>query len=146
MEILAARDQIGVGEARGRAGRVRSVEIRERDPLAFGKGGGVARTKRPPSDGSDCHQGNGKKTEFPGAAHIATLLRIPNGVGLNLYVGLNWFLMGSLRMRLPVNAKIAFVIAGAMPTVPGSPMPPGASPFFTRCTSITGASLMRRTR
>ena len=39
-------------------------------------------------------------------------------------------------MRLPVTAKIALAIAGAMPIVPGSPMPPGASPFFTRCTSI----------
>ena len=76
-EILAARDQIGVGEAHGGSGRVRSVEIRERDPLAFGKGGGVARTKRPPSGRGDCDQDNGKKTEFPGAAHLATLLRIP---------------------------------------------------------------------
>jgi len=34
-------------------------------------------------------------------------------------------------MRLPVAAKMALATAGAMPIVPGSPMPPGASPFFT---------------
>jgi hypothetical protein len=32
--------------------------------------------------------------------------------------------MGSLRMRLPVAAKIALQIAGAIGGVPGSPMPP----------------------
>ena len=40
-------------------------------------------------------------------------------------------------MRLPVAAKMALVTAGASAEVPGSPMPPGASALFTRCTSIT---------
>jgi len=53
---------------------------------------------------------------------------------------------GSLRIRFPVAAKIAFVSAGITHEVPGSPMPPGASELFTRCTSICGASLMRSTR
>ena len=39
---------------------------------------------------------------------------------------------GSLRRRLPVAAKIAFVTAGTMADVPGSPIPPGDSVFSMR--------------
>jgi len=53
--------------------------------------------------------------------------------------------IGRLRMRLPVAAKIAFVTAGAIGGVPGSPTPPGASPLGTRCTSMTGISSSRST-
>jgi len=35
--------------------------------------------------------------------------------------------IGNLRSRLPVAAKIALATAGAMPEVPGSPMPPASS-------------------
>jgi len=54
--------------------------------------------------------------------------------------------IGSLRSRLPVAAKIAFATAAAVAAVPGSPIPPGASPLFTICTSIGGVSLIRSTR
>src|SRR5213594_3407119 len=50
---------------------------------------------------------------------------------------------GSLRIRLPVAAKMALVTAGITAEVPGSPMPPGASLLLTRWTSIAGASLIR---
>jgi hypothetical protein len=53
---------------------------------------------------------------------------------------------GSFRRRLPVAAKIALATAGAIAAVPGSPIPPGACVLETRCTSMTGASLMRRGR
>src|SRR5215813_4137635 len=53
---------------------------------------------------------------------------------------------GSLRTRLPVAAKTALASAGAVTAVPGSPIPPGASPFRTRCTSMAGDSFIRSTR
>ena len=53
---------------------------------------------------------------------------------------------GNLRRRFPVAARIAFVTAGTMTEVPGSPIPPGASVFLVRYTSMAGASFMRRTR
>ena len=53
---------------------------------------------------------------------------------------------GSLRMRLPVAAKIAFATAGAIAGVPGSPIPPGASVLGTICTSTFGISFMRSIR
>ncbi len=55
----------------------------------------------------------------------------------------SWLPTGSLRSRVPVAAKIAFDSAAAVAAVPGSPIPPGASPLFTRWTSIGGTSLMR---
>ncbi len=51
--------------------------------------------------------------------------------------------IGSVRMRLPVAAKIAFVTAGATLGTPGSPRPPAASPESRMCTSTTGISLIR---
>src|SRR4030081_685766 len=51
--------------------------------------------------------------------------------------------IGSVRIRLPVAAKIAFATAGPTAAVAASPMPPGASELLTRCVSTTGASLMR---
>src|SRR5882724_4429961 len=57
-----------------------------------------------------------------------------------------WRSSGSVRIRLPVAAKTALATAGAVTAVPGSPIPPGASPFRTRCTSIAGVSLSRSTR
>ena len=53
---------------------------------------------------------------------------------------------GSLRMRLPVAANIAFATAGAIGGVPGSPIPPGASVLGTICTSTFGISFMRSIR
>ena len=50
--------------------------------------------------------------------------------------------MGSLRMRLPVAAKIALVIAGTIGEVPGSPVPVGAESLLTMLTLISGISLM----
>src|ERR1700738_374413 len=58
----------------------------------------------------------------------------------------SWRSSGSFRTRLPVAAKTALASAGAVTAVPGSPMPPGGSPFRTRCTSIAGVSLIRSTR
>jgi len=49
--------------------------------------------------------------------------------------------IGSRRMRLPVAAKIALVIAGTIGEVPGSPVPVGAESLFTMLTLISGASL-----
>src|SRR5882762_11495846 len=40
--------------------------------------------------------------------------------------------IGSVRIRTPVAAKIAFVSAGAMADVGVSPTPPGASVLFTK--------------
>ena len=53
---------------------------------------------------------------------------------------------GSLRMRLPVAANIAFATAGAIGGVPGSPIPPGASRLGTMCTSTFGIWFMRSMR
>src|SRR5262249_40248886 len=54
--------------------------------------------------------------------------------------------IGILRRRLPVAAKIALATAGTIAEVPGSPIPPGASLFWMRWTSIAvGASSMRST-
>src|SRR3984893_3152954 len=49
-----------------------------------------------------------------------------------VYDGYNWSLTGSRRMRFPVAAWIAFATAGMTADVPGSPIPPGASPLATR--------------
>ena len=54
--------------------------------------------------------------------------------------------MGSLRMRLPVAAKIALVIAGTIGEVPGSPVPVGAESLLTMLTLISGVSLIRAMR
>jgi hypothetical protein len=51
--------------------------------------------------------------------------------------------IGSFRRRLPVAAKIAFVIAGMTAEVPGSPIPPGEFVLWTMCTSTVGASSIR---
>jgi hypothetical protein len=51
--------------------------------------------------------------------------------------------MGSVRIRLPVAAKIAFATAGPTAAVAASPMPPGASVLLIKCVSITGASSIR---
>jgi hypothetical protein len=66
-----------------------------------------------------------------GAAHQDRVLRIAVSM------------IGSVRMRSPVAAKIAFVTAGATIAVPASPMPPGASVLLTRWVSTTGASFIR---
>ena len=50
---------------------------------------------------------------------------------------------GILRRRIPVAAKIAFAMAGTIPEVPVSPMPPGGSELLTTWTSIAGAWFMR---
>src|SRR5206468_1021546 len=44
--------------------------------------------------------------------------------------------IGSVRTRLPVAAKTALATAGAVTAVPGSPIPPGASPFRATSTSM----------
>ena len=54
--------------------------------------------------------------------------------------------IGSVRILSPVSAKIAFVTAGTIGGVPGSPTPPGASPFGTSRTSTSGASSIRSIR
>src|SRR5271156_1774710 len=56
------------------------------------------------------------------------------------------FLIGRLRIRLPVAAKIALQIAGDIGGTPGSPTPAGGAELGTiwMCVS-TGASLMRAT-
>src|SRR5260221_11565879 len=51
--------------------------------------------------------------------------------------------IGSVRMRVPVAAKIALVTAGATAAVGASPKPPGDSALFTRCVSMTGTSFIR---
>ena len=45
---------------------------------------------------------------------------------------------GSVRIRLPVAAKIALHTAGAAAGRPGSPKPVGGADDFMKCTSTTG--------
>lgn len=54
--------------------------------------------------------------------------------------------IGSFRTGFPVRARIALHTAGAMHGVPGSPMPPWASPLFTMWVSTRGASRIRTMR
>ena len=72
--------------------------------------------------------------------HASSELKLGQAVSLHALA------IGSWRMRLPLAANTALPSAGATPAVPGSPIPPGASPLSIRCTSIKGASLIRRTR
>ena len=51
--------------------------------------------------------------------------------------------IGSFRILSPVSAKSAFVTAGTIGGVPGSPTPPGASPLGVSRTSTSGASSIR---
>ena len=54
--------------------------------------------------------------------------------------------IGRVRMRLPVTAKIALVIAGVTQAPGASPNPQGASVFLTMCVSTTGTSFIRMGR
>ena len=51
--------------------------------------------------------------------------------------------IGSVRMRLPVAAKMALVTAGATAAVGASPKPPGGAVLLTKYVSMCGASLIR---
>src|SRR6266436_1732522 len=51
--------------------------------------------------------------------------------------------IGSVRMRLPVAANIAFVTAGVTIAHGASPNPPGASALLTMYVSMRGASYIR---
>ena len=53
---------------------------------------------------------------------------------------------GSVRIRRRVAAKMAFATAGAIGGVAGSPTPVGGSREATIATSISGVSLMRKSR
>ena len=79
--------------------------------------------------------------------HNVPLLRlysffVPTLVPLVLVVVAAILLNGSLRMRSPEAAKIAFVKAGAIGGVPGSPTPPGCSSLSIICTSTCGIVLI----
>src|SRR5579884_3421443 len=55
--------------------------------------------------------------------------------------------MGMERMRVPVAAKMAFAIAGEIPTIGVSPAPAGGKSLrSTSPTTISGMSLKRGTR
>ena len=91
-EIFAARDQISIGKVSWSAGRVRPLEIRKLDALAFGKAGGIAGAKSPPSDRHDRQDDDRQDRGFVVAAHLATSLRIAlsyDGLGLELYAERN---------------------------------------------------------
>ena len=49
------------------------------------------------------------------------------------------FLIGRSRTRLPVAAKIALQMAGAMGGTPGSPTPAGGASLSTMCTRVGNA-------
>ena len=49
------------------------------------------------------------------------------------------FVIGSVRIRSPVAAKIAFAAAGMIGGKAGSPNPVGGLLVFRKCTSIAGA-------
>ena len=51
---------------------------------------------------------------------------------------------GSVRMRLPVAAKMALQTAGAAAGNPGSPKPVGAAADLMKCTSTTGGDWFMR--
>ena len=57
----------------------------------------------------------------------------------------SWFITGSVRMRLPVAAKMALSTAGAATAIVGSPTPPQKSPDGTITASTFGISSMRMT-
>ena len=54
--------------------------------------------------------------------------------------------IGSVRMRLPVAAKMALHKAGAAAGNAGSPNPVGGAVDFTKCTSTTGGESFIRIR
>ena len=109
-----------------------------------------------PMSGGDAHA---KREPGAGLVHIApgssargrnrcakrrSRCAAPDGRGLQVRLSID-VSIGSERMRLPVSAKIAFVTAGAIGGVPGSPMPPGFSALGTMWTSTFGISFMRST-
>ncbi len=66
---------------------------------------------------------NSGGTRRRGASHLPpTKTKAPAHADFSAFASI-----GSLRNRLPVAAKTALTTAGAMPEVPGSPAPPGAS-------------------
>src|ERR1700738_3296743 len=130
-QILAARHRIGSGEKGRYASRVWPMIISQLDTCAAGKLGGIARMQHQPAR---CHRRDHDHDSERHKLHRAS------------HEERSWSLTGNLRIRTPVAAKIALVRAGAAPTVPTSPIPPGASLLLIRCTSTIGASSMRSTR
>ena len=78
---------------------------------------------------------------------LGTLLLIQSvQIILKIFVNLPFqtsfcFPIGSLRIRFPVAAKMALVIAATIGEVPGSPTPVGLALLSTIVTLISGASL-----
>lgn len=89
------------------------------------------------SDGATYGAASAARDRMPagmGAANAApALLCSPNRVTFHSHVGCFSAAAstGILRRRFPVAAKIAFAMAGTIPEVPVSPMPPGGSMLLT---------------
>ena len=82
---------------------------------------------------------------FVRGAYISRIFRsLPNGRGSDRGYPAKAFLIGSSRMRLPVAAKIAAVIAGAITGAPGSPTPACGAFESTIVTSIFRGACFKR--
>src|SRR5438445_776977 len=82
---------------------------------------------------------------FVGRANTTLEVFLPDLESHELMFSLGKHFEDGLLIRFPVAANTALARAGPVTEVPGSPIPPGASRFRTRWTSIVGASFIRRT-
>ena len=132
-EITSPVDKARILEARRNASRIGQLGVAQRDAVSACKIGRSG-AKDVPADESESRDGDDhrhRKQDAPEGPHAAFL-------GASCLRS-----MGRLRNRTPVAANKALASAGPAIEVPGSPMPPGASPFRIRWTSIAGASLIR---
>src|SRR3984957_16887872 len=132
-EIAPPVDEARVLEAFGERRRGGQLVVAEHNPIPTCE---ISRpgAKDDPADEAergDDNEGGRREQGAPEAPHAALL-------GASCLRSI-----GRLRNRTPVAAKSALASAGPATEVPGSPMPPGASPFRTRWTSIAGVSLIR---
>ncbi len=132
-EITPTLDEARILEARRNAGRIGQLRVAQRNPVSareIGRSG----AKDVPADESEGSDGNKRGRRKQDAPEVSS-----RGFPRRELLAID----GETSQRTPVAANSALASAGPAIEVPGSPMPPGASPFRTRWTSIAGASLIR---